>query len=371
MHPYYRSPVKFLLQLFSIIGLNPMKRTLLPLVLFDLLSIFATLVLIAMQFRYNVTTMKLFADTVESLSTTTHILIKLLTLLIKKNDIRELFRQMTRFWKVEQFDSKFQRECFGELELLGYLTKTYVGFCVPAILFFVCRPFLMDDLATICYVPQFIPRAVFAVYNSLLFANIAFAVVSFDTFACTMIVLLHLQYKLLNKRISLLKLDQVDERRCLHEMGRIVEYHNFLNGFLKKLNALINFTFFLHYIIYTGTMCFELYMLSKSSERLTEVVKCVIYIAGLSFEMLICFCIPSTILTTEASKNLRIIYESKWHDCRSKSIKQNILIIMANSQQEVALWAGNMFRVNLETCTEAFKKTLSVYACLKTIGEKN
>jgi hypothetical protein len=50
-----------------------MKRTLLPLVLFDLLSIFATLVLIAMQFRYNVTTMKLFADTVESLSTTTHV----------------------------------------------------------------------------------------------------------------------------------------------------------------------------------------------------------------------------------------------------------------------------------------------------------
>ena len=110
----------------------------------------------------------------------------------------------------------------------------FIVLCASVMVFFMFSPVFADRLAIICYVPEFMPRWVFVVYNSWVFGYIGMGVVAFDSFVCTMIFMLHLQYKLLNEKICLMRLEEVrnvdDERVCLQDLRSIIQYHNFLWG---------------------------------------------------------------------------------------------------------------------------------------------
>ncbi|XP_063914258.1 putative odorant receptor 59c [Zophobas morio] len=385
MYPYYRPPVDQILHLFTFNGINPLKKSLAAtlLVTLELTSITTTMLLIFTQFFYSDFSMKLFVDSVESLFTTSQLLVKLTTFVVKKREIKILLVQISSFWSLSQFDQKFRQECLGHLKYIKSTVKMFIVLCASVMVFFMFSPVFADRLAIICYVPEFMPRWVFVVYNSWVFGYIGMGVVAFDSFVCTMIFMLHLQYKLLNEKICLMRLEEVrnvdDERVCLQDLRSIIQ-------FLKQLNSILGITSFIQFILYIISMCFEMYLVSKGCEYFfflidlnitvlvfrsvnLESLKSLFYITTLSFEMMLCFCIPSTYLTSEASKTLQVTYDTKWYECRSTSIQKNIVIMMLKGQQKAALWAGNMFVFNLETATEAFKKTLSFYTCLKTIGE--
>ncbi|RZC38520.1 7tm 6 domain containing protein, partial [Asbolus verrucosus] len=123
-------------------------------------------------------------------------------------------------------------------------------------------------------------------------------------------------------------------------------------SFLNLLNSIVSLTVFLQYVIYAITMCFELYLVSKSTGGFIGVVRSLLYIIGLFVQMLICFCIPSTMLTIEAADTQNVIYETKWYQCPYTSIRKNVIIMMIRLRGDIALTAGNLFFVNLETCTE-------------------
>ncbi|KAJ3657104.1 hypothetical protein Zmor_016132 [Zophobas morio] len=306
MYPYYRPPVDQILHLFTFNGINPLKKSLAAtlLVTLELTSITTTMLLIFTQFFYSDFSMKLFVDSVESLFTTSQLLVKLTTFVVKKREIKILLVQISSFWSLSQFDQKFRQECLGHLKYIKSTVKMFIVLCASVMVFFMFSPVFADRLAIICYVPEFMPRWVFVVYNSWVFGYIGMGVVAFDSFVCTMIFMLHLQYKLLNEKICLMRLEEVrnvdDERVCLQDLRSIIQYHNFLWGFLKQLNSILGITSFIQFILYIISMCFEMYLVSKGSVNL-ESLKSLFYITTLSFEMMLCFCIPSTYLTSEVS----------------------------------------------------------------------
>jgi hypothetical protein len=160
------------------------------------------------------------------------VLSKFITLTVVKPTLKELLQITNKFW-FPSVDPQLREEVENVLKILRMLLRSFLVFVTVVIVTFAIRPIFDDTLAISCYTPRSIPRVIFIIFNNLVFAVSAFAVGSFDMFVCAMVVLISVQFKILNRTILSLDLGKIgtriDERKCLEKMRECVEQHNFLN----------------------------------------------------------------------------------------------------------------------------------------------
>ncbi|RZC38521.1 hypothetical protein BDFB_009789 [Asbolus verrucosus] len=219
MYPYYKRPVDVLLKLFNFIGLNPLKKLSVSLIVFDSVLLFTILTLVCMQFTHNEMTIQIFADTLESLLTISQMTVKFVTLAVKRSEIESIIRQIGKFWNLNQFELNFRNWCLKQFGKVEFLVKILLTFYLGAEALFSIIPIISNRLVIICYIPEFIPRLLFVIFNNIIYVNLGCSVIAFDVF-------------LLNQKIRMLKFEKVktkiDEKTCLAEMKIVIEYHNFL-----------------------------------------------------------------------------------------------------------------------------------------------
>ncbi|RZC38247.1 7tm 6 domain containing protein, partial [Asbolus verrucosus] len=359
---------------FSILGLSPFKKIRTVQVSCTIISFLILFVLVFFRFAYEEISFNLVSDTFESSFTIIHVLSKLIALTLNKDTFKELLEKTNRFWYFRNMSSQFQQNFDYSLKILKIAMKVFAIFVSVTAVIFVLRPIIGDSLAINCYVPEKLPMSVFIVFNNLVFFTAAFSVGSFDMFVCVMVVLAYLQLKTLNEVIIRLNLNKIgnrnDEQYCLKRIKMCIDYHNFLYGFLENLSTVVSLTFLIHFTVAPITLCFELFFILKSS-KFVEIAKSCFYLTGIVVELLFFYCLPATYLTTESEKMINVIYSSGWQNCDSPRIRKSIIIIMQRMQKPAVLSAGKMFSVNLETCTQVFKMSLSFYTFLRMLEDKS
>ncbi|KAH0822228.1 hypothetical protein GEV33_000562 [Tenebrio molitor] len=314
-----KAVLRISLTFFTILGINPFKKLgkiQVSCIISFLLILF---VLVFLRLSYETVTFALISDTFESTFTIVHVLSKFITLTVVKPTLKELLQITNKFW-FPSVDSQLREEVENVLKILRMLLRSFLVFVTVVIVTFAIRPIFDDTLAISCYTPRSIPRVIFIIFNNLVFAVSAFAVGSFDMFVCAMVVLISVQFKILNRTILSLDLGKIgtriDERKCLEKMRKCVEQHNFLN-----------------------------------TSNFAEIAKSCVYVSGIVIELFFFFCLPATYLMIQTEDMINATYNSGWEKCYFLSIRKNIVIMMQRMQKETILSAGKMIPINMETCT--------------------
>ncbi|XP_068906389.1 odorant receptor Or2-like [Tenebrio molitor] len=367
-----KAVLRISLTFFTILGINPFKKLgkiQVSCIISFLLILF---VLVFLRFSYEKVTFALISDTFESTFTIVHVLSKFITLTVVKPTLKELLQITNKFW-FPSVDSQLREEVENVLKILRMLLRSFLVFVTVVIVTFAIRPIFDDTLAISCYTPRSIPRVIFIIFNNLVFAMSAFAVGSFDMFVCAMVVLISVQFKILNRTILSLDLGKIgtriDERKCLEKMRECVEQHNFLNTFLQNVTTVVSPALLVYFTIAPVVLCFELFFISKSS-NFAEIAKSCVYVSGIVIELFFFFCLPATYLMIQTQDMINATYNSGWEKCYFLSIRKNIVIMMQRMQKETILSAGKMIPINMETCTNAFRMALSFYTSLQILDDK-
>ncbi|EFA02867.1 odorant receptor 4 [Tribolium castaneum] len=369
-----RAIIETSLTFFKVLGIHPLKTLRKIPVLCLISSHLILFALVCLRFFYEKITFGLISDTFESTFTIVHVLAKFITLVIIKPTIKKLFETTNTFWLGKTFQKEFRHEVDADLRTLGLLLRLFLFFVSIVIVTFAIRPIFDDTLAIHCYVPEFIPRAIFIVFNNAVFAVSAFAVGSFDMFVCVMVVLITVQFKILNYSILGLDLGKVvtenDEKLCQKKIKIIVDYHDFLDRYLAKVSSIVSPALLVYFTIAPIVLCFELFFMSKSS-NFAEIAKSCVYILGIVIELFFFFCLPATYLMVQTQLMITTVYNSGWENCYFLSVRKSLIIMMQRMQKETLLTAGKMIKINLETCTNAFRMALSFYTSLQILDDKS
>ncbi|XP_044255232.1 odorant receptor 4-like [Tribolium madens] len=369
-----RAIIETSLTFFKVLGIHPWKKMRKIPILCLISSHLLLFVLVYLRFFFEKITFGLISDTIESTFTIIHVLAKFITLVIIKPTIKKLFQTTNSFWLDKKFEANFRHEVDKNLRTLILLLHFFLAFVSIVIVTFAIRPIFDETLAINCYIPEFVPRPIFIVFNNAVFAVSAFAVGSFDMFVCVMVVLITIQFKILNHDILSLDLGKVltenDEKVCQKKIKVIVDYHDFLDRYLAKVSSIVSPALLVYFTIAPIVLCFELFFMSKSS-NFAEIAKSCVYIAGIVIELFFFFCLPATYLMIETEQMITVVYNSGWEKCYFISIRKSLIIMMQRMQKETLLTAGKMIKINLETCTNAFRMALSFYTSLQILDDKS
>ncbi|CAH2010978.1 unnamed protein product [Acanthoscelides obtectus] len=96
------------------------------------------------------------------------------------------------------------------------------------------------------------------------------AVICLDTLIMTLIVLTHIQFRLLNHEVENLYsygLGQGNRKYFVNKLKKIVRHHNFLLEFTQKINMTFSETFLTYMGIIIIAICIEMYNLSTGPRK--------------------------------------------------------------------------------------------------------
>ncbi|CAH1993307.1 unnamed protein product [Acanthoscelides obtectus] len=144
-------------------------------------------------------------------------------------------------------------------------TSNLFGFC--------CQTFFSDEniLPLACYKPDWVPFYSFWFLQVLvIFFGVNMAVICLDTLIMTLIVLTHIQFRLLNHEVENLYsygLGQGNRKYFVNKLKKIVRHHNFLLEFTQKINMTFSETFLTYMGIIIIAICIEMYNLSTGPRK--------------------------------------------------------------------------------------------------------
>nr|CAH7746746.1 unnamed protein product [Callosobruchus chinensis] len=208
-------------------------------------------------------------------------------------------------------------------------------------------------------------------FNYIIFAVTA-AAVGYDGILLSCIVMLEVQFKLLNNKLGTLFVGRkhqtidVDEdiRKCL-------DHHNYLLKFVDHSNK----TYSLTLLVYLGNvilaMCVEFYTVSKQiSPGITS--KALLYIATILFQFFFFYCMPGQLLANESEITPNVVFSNNWEDISSPSVKCAIKLIIQRCQKPVSVLAGGIFPINLGSgLAEYSSETVCDIEIVESVKELN
>ncbi|CAH1099578.1 unnamed protein product [Psylliodes chrysocephalus] len=314
-----------------------------------------------------------FTEGMQALMFCLHILIKLLWFCKQHDKIIDLLKVSKQFWNVDELIEEDEKKQI--LKYLWYL-KTIMGyflaFAVPTSLMIILRPLLQQGtLPFKSYIPEnkyyYYPIVVVEQYTMVV---IYCGCISFDAFFGSTIVLMAIQFKMLNKEIQRVlastPLNEKDQLLVRKKLKRCIEHHNFLLNFVKKINNTISLGLLLYIGVIILSNCVEFFAI-VSGQPINEFVKSLFYIISLTNQFVAYYIVPGQLLTAEAEKMEKVAFESQWYR-NLKFNKPIINMISCMGQRKVHVHAFNVINLSFASGLQAYKTIISYYMFLRTMN---
>nr|UTN00949.1 odorant receptor [Semanotus bifasciatus] len=371
----YKYNVKFCLFLLNMSGLHPEKTgcrfqdILFFLAMSSNVIVFGlTVSFILFSANTNLTDV---TSSMESLLLIVHGFLKTINLYSQRFKLKKLLRQLPNFWKIDQVeDEAVKAACFGTMRTLRALTVVYTILAGSSVAAIAVLPILSKKLVFTSYIPEDIPyNCLFALHTYAYIMGVFNAVIGTDYLYMTLVLLIKLQFQLLNYDIRNLFpiVAPQDVKTLHHRIKHWVDYHNYMLDFVRLFNEIFSLALFFYFGIIILATCMELFIISIQPPG-SNSFKYYTYTFVLFFEFIAFYCLPGQIVINEAEKIRYNIWASDWKECPSTSVKTAMNMILMRSQQTVSIRAG-IVDANFQTCLATLKTISSYYMFLRTMSE--
>ncbi|XP_023016125.2 odorant receptor 63a [Leptinotarsa decemlineata] len=330
-----------------------------------------------MLFKEDELTITDITGAIESLLLLIHGALKLLTLQLQHDGVRDMLEQTNHFWNIEEVEFEEERNEISKfLKYMKTILYYFMAFaCMPTI-FFCFRPFLLHERVLVfnSYIPEFVPYFIMLLVEDYAFLIIYVACVSFDIFFATLVVLTKVQFQLLNqeiRRVVAINIEADEDANFVrNKLKKCVDHHNFLLEFVKKINNTMSNAVLMYFLILIFSICVEMFLLSNR-KTVKEFFKYIFYSVSLSNEFVVFYCLPSQLLTSEAEESIYYVYDSQWYENLSNTTKCIINMISLRGQRKVFITSGKFVNLSMESCLAAYKTVFSYYMFLMTMQRKD
>ncbi|XP_023309849.1 odorant receptor 49b-like [Anoplophora glabripennis] len=238
---------------------------------------------------------------------------------------------------------------------------------------FMAKPLVTQDSSIFnCYVPPVIPFPLFYILECYLVFLGSSAFIALNLFACSLIVLVAVQFRLLNLKIKYLNLEDIensqDFNRFVRELKCIVNYQQFLMRYVKDLNKLFCVPVAFLMIISVIILCSNMYILSTNQGTVVDRSRIMVTSSCVIVEYFLVYGLPAQLLMDESAATADMIYhECKWYLPKLRPLRKDFLIMIFHSQKSICLRAGNYHVINNQTILLMLKTAYSFYAFLRKV----
>nr|CAH7768030.1 unnamed protein product [Callosobruchus chinensis] len=250
--PYYT--IEKCLMMAWIVGAHPdMRNNKWQLSIFVILAIgnWLTIYLIVSLLFYKEDRITIgdFAETFSGMSLVIHGIQRSFSLFFNRKQISEMLQYVrSKFWKESDLDITDEEKyiCKKYYTRLKIAMYVFASSCTSNLFGFCCQTFFSDQdiLPLDCYKPDWLPFYPFWFLQVLvIFFGVNMAVICLDTLIMTLIVLTHIQFRLLNHEVENLYsygFQNGNRKYFLNKLRKIVRHHKFLLDDLHRDVQLIN-----------------------------------------------------------------------------------------------------------------------------------
>ncbi|XP_050312917.1 odorant receptor 30a-like [Anthonomus grandis grandis] len=136
----------------------------------------------------------------------------------------------------------------------------------------------------------------------------------------------------------------------------LIEKHQFLIGFVSKINEAIKYVILLEYILNSVNIATALLQILMS-HSLIEITFSLVYLLLLLSQVMI-FGWTASRISTQSFNVSNAVYSSNWTE-QSESVKRTLLIVMMRAQKPLTLDIGPFIPMNNEACLTTLKGAYS------------
>ncbi|CAH1380369.1 unnamed protein product [Tenebrio molitor] len=247
------------------------------------------------------------------------------------------------------------------MEVTSRFIRYYKNYAVVLAAVFYVQPFIFHELQMKIYVPEGWFYYLYLVYWYMtppLFSS----VYGVTSMFCALAVPVTVQFKLLANEFENLKM----RRRGSEEVGRLVDYHNFLIEYCEKINAHSSGVFLFEFFITVSVCCILMFIASQDYPLVNKIKYTGFIISQFIDTAIYCY---NCELISEASENVgKAIYNSPWYETDRSDIRRTVAFIISRTQKRVVFNGYQLVRVDMQTFTRIFKATLSFVSYLNTVA---
>ncbi|XP_072380284.1 uncharacterized protein [Diabrotica undecimpunctata] len=231
--------------------------------------------------------------------------------------------------------------------------------------------FQKRELPLTNFVPDFPPYIFLYILQGYSFLIVYFSIIFFDILFGTLLMMIVIQWKFLNrdiKRVLSSKIETRDDRKLFQrEVKKCIDYHIFLIDYVDRINGTMFFSNLFFIAMSVITYCLELFILltfPPGDDFLIHIT----LLMGLTNEYLLFYVIPGQLLSIEAENTENSAFSSNWYESSTNLKKPMVNMISNISRKSVNLTAAKLFDFTFENALKSYKLVFSYYMFLKTMN---
>ncbi|XP_050503707.1 uncharacterized protein LOC126882756 [Diabrotica virgifera virgifera] len=303
----------------------------------------------------------------------TNLFVKSSAVFLNHNVAKSLILDTKLFWSVEDCPYSTERKT-GLLwyKVSKFLALWYPGLGVVSAISNVILTLKDKVLPFSTFVPESPPYWVLHVLQDYSFLTVTVGAQMFDVFFATLMMMVVIQWRMFNRELVKMLETKVDtkEERILfkHQIQKLVDYHNFLRGYVERINKLMAYVNLEMITLVVVTYCVSLFviLICAPDDALTRIALLFLY----TNEFLLFYILPAQLLTSEAENTERCAYGSSWYESGMDLKKPILLMISSISKRPVYISAARIFNFTFATGLSTYKLIFSYYTFLSKMDAK-
>nr|UTN00953.1 odorant receptor [Semanotus bifasciatus] len=330
---------------------------------------FAYLILLRLSLDHNLSLTEV-VDTLGTLLTLFHGIVKLVCLYIGKSKLRDLLNATNTFHDTEHIvEEEIKAACLRTMKTLKILMTVFVASAIPGVYTFMIKPISERTYIFFIYIPSNISYEYLMGMQAYTFiTTVLIPILITDLIFISLLLKAKVQFQLLNFSVNELFQREVVRDEEIHQrVKKLVDTHNFLLEFVKTFNKVFSLPLFLYFQTVMLCLCIQMFMLSIQ-KSFASCIQYIIYIVLVLSEFTILYCLPAQSFTDEVDKLSDNIWQSGWHEHPSKLVHVAVKMILMRSQRRTFI-SAQIVNVTHETCMNIVRAAASYYTFLKTIAD--
>ncbi|EEZ99175.2 odorant receptor 7a isoform X1 [Tribolium castaneum] len=311
------------------------------------------------------------AELLESVSSFGQLPIRKFILTYHSKLIQNLLEDRKKFWSYEMFGETYGKFLRRKMVLATRLIQTMIFFGASvATLMFVST--LADDRKTVpleCWIPEFKHSThVVLVMQFCSLCEIIYLVGAVDCLYVLTCVDIKIQFLLLQKKLKTIQVGVKPMEECLNELTICVKHHNLLLRSHKSLNRIFSEYFFVQYFVSVLAACVQLYILMYITASLEDIMKSIVYLSAVVFQVAIFF-MPASDIEEEAEQFAVEIYNVNWECTSGTKFRKQLLFMLMKAQKPLYMLGGGMIHANRNEYIVLFRLAFSISTLLGGMNE--
>uniref|UniRef100_A0A6P7G8M5 Uncharacterized protein LOC114339086 n=1 Tax=Diabrotica virgifera virgifera TaxID=50390 RepID=A0A6P7G8M5_DIAVI len=302
-------------------------------------------------------------------------IVKSTVMFVNHDKISSLLYDTLLFWKIDTYPFEKERKIAQFLEkVLKFFFYWYPGIANITVLLVYVGPLVIHQrifpLST--FVPDYPPYWLLYIIECYAFTVVYIGVVYFDVLIGSLVMLVVIQWKLLNRKIrDVLErpVTNEEEKKLLHtDIKTCIDYHNFLLDFVAKINGTLYVLFLFYVVVTVLSACADTFVILRGKEATNLSIR-MILLLGYNDEFIMFYVLPGQLLTTEAENTEKAVFSCNWYENNTGLKKTVITMISCISRKPVYITAANFLNFSFESGLKVYKMIFSYLMFLNTITE--